>query len=164
MKKTTKTQSIKIDYKEGGTDCLPLPKRNADYWRGFDFACDLLEDMGYTKSSSHPYNIADCLKGKMNRLPKSKIRKNIFSTYAILNKTTRMYADNAGGICNAVLAHKNKKTLSDKIIRSYIRVTMKEYSGSLNNYLSEVAITFNISKGAVHELVLSEKSKLKKIK
>ena len=49
--------------------------RSAEFWDGFNFACDLLEDLGYAKSSSHPYNIADCLKAKMNRLPKSKIRK-----------------------------------------------------------------------------------------
>jgi len=49
------------------------------FWQGFDFACQLLEDLGYTKTSTHPYNIADCLKVKMNRLPKNKIRKNVFA-------------------------------------------------------------------------------------
>lgn len=51
-------------------------EKNKDFWNGFNFACQMLEDMGYCKSSTHPYNIADCLKGKMNRLPKSKLRKN----------------------------------------------------------------------------------------
>ena len=50
--------------------------RSSEFWDGFNLACDLLEDLGYTKLSTHPYNIADCLKAKMNRLPKSKIRKN----------------------------------------------------------------------------------------
>jgi hypothetical protein len=53
-----------------------LSSRSSDFWEGFNFACDLLEDLGYVKSSTHPYNIADCLKAKMNRLPKSKVRKN----------------------------------------------------------------------------------------
>lgn len=81
MKQSIKRKSAKTDYSKGGTDSLPLPQKNADFWRGFDFACLLLEDLGYTRSSSHPYNIADCLKGKMNRLPKSKLRKNKFSPY-----------------------------------------------------------------------------------
>ena len=51
--------------------------KNESFWVGFDFACQLLEDMGYCKTSTHPYNIADCLKGKMGRIPKNKIRKNI---------------------------------------------------------------------------------------
>ena len=53
-----------------------ISSRTPDFWEGFNFACDLLEDLGYTKLSTHHYNIADCLKAKMNRLPKSKIRKN----------------------------------------------------------------------------------------
>lgn len=51
--------------------------RPPQFWDGFNFACQLLEDLGYTKLSTHDYNIADCLKSKMNRLPKSKIRRNI---------------------------------------------------------------------------------------
>lgn len=53
-----------------------LSSRSSDFWDGFNFACDLLEDLGYAKSSTHPYNIADCLKAKMNRLPKNKVRNN----------------------------------------------------------------------------------------
>ena len=49
--------------------------RPPQFWEGFDFACALLEDMGYTRTSSHPFNIADCLKSKVNRLLKNKIRK-----------------------------------------------------------------------------------------
>jgi len=44
-----------------------------DYWNGFDFACDLLDEM-YANSHPHKYNIADCLKSKVNRLDNSKIR------------------------------------------------------------------------------------------
>lgn len=44
-------------------------------WMGFDFALLMLDDM-FAKSHPHKYNIADCIKGKVNRLPKSKIRKN----------------------------------------------------------------------------------------
>jgi hypothetical protein len=55
---------------------VPLSSRSYEFWDGFNFACDLLEDLGYAKSSTHPYNIADCLKAKMNRLSKNKVRKN----------------------------------------------------------------------------------------
>ena len=55
---------------------VQVSSRSSDFWDGFNFACALLEDLGYTKASTHPYNIADCLKAKMNKLPKSKIRKN----------------------------------------------------------------------------------------
>lgn len=81
MKKSVKRNNKKIDYSKGGAPVLELTPKTPDFWRGFNFACALLDDMGYTKSSSHPYNIADCLKGKMNRLPHSKLRKNIFSPY-----------------------------------------------------------------------------------
>ncbi len=47
------------------------PKR---YWDGFDFACAMLDEM-YAKTHPHEYNIADCLKAKVNRLPNDKIRK-----------------------------------------------------------------------------------------
>lgn len=53
---------------------LVIPKE--EYWKGFDHACDLLEGMGYTKMSTHEYNIADCLKAKVNRLKKSEVRTN----------------------------------------------------------------------------------------
>jgi hypothetical protein len=49
---------------------------NKDFWEGFDFACAMLDELGYTKMSTHNYNIADCLKAKFNRLPKKKVRKN----------------------------------------------------------------------------------------
>lgn len=53
---------------------LAIPKE--EYWKGFDNACDLLEGMGYTNMSTHEYNIADCLKAKVNRLKKEEVRKN----------------------------------------------------------------------------------------
>ena len=46
-----------------------------EYWNGFDFACDILED-SYALNHPHKYNIADCLKLKVNRLPKEKVREN----------------------------------------------------------------------------------------
>jgi hypothetical protein len=46
-----------------------------DYWGGFDFACKLLDEM-YAKDHPHLYNIADCLRAKVNRLPANKIRPN----------------------------------------------------------------------------------------
>lgn len=45
------------------------------YWEGFEFALNLLDDM-YAKTHPHPFNIADCIRAKANRLPKSKIRKS----------------------------------------------------------------------------------------
>lgn len=51
-------------------------EQKEQFWKGFEFACRLIEDMGYDKTSTHPYNIADCLRGKMGRLSKKKIRKN----------------------------------------------------------------------------------------
>lgn len=50
--------------------------KSEDFWKGFDMACDMLDDLGYSKTSNHEYNIADCLKAKVNRLPKDKVRKN----------------------------------------------------------------------------------------
>lgn len=44
-------------------------------WMGFDLALLFLDNM-YASSHPHKYNIADCIKAKVNRLPKSKIRKN----------------------------------------------------------------------------------------
>lgn len=61
--------------KQNNNTNMQSSSRSAEFWNGFNLACDLLEDLGYTKTSSHPYNIADCLKAKMNKLPKSKIRK-----------------------------------------------------------------------------------------
>lgn len=53
-----------------------LAQKEKKSWDTFEFACQLLEDLGYTKTSTHPYNIADCLRGKMGLLPKNKIRKS----------------------------------------------------------------------------------------
>ena len=47
-----------------------------EFKRGIEFACQLIEDLGYDKSSRHPYRISDCIRGKMNMLPKKKVRKN----------------------------------------------------------------------------------------
>lgn len=61
---------------------VPLPslpsdsgggKEESPYWKGFDYALDLLDEM-YAKQHPHPYNIADCIKAKVNRLSKSDIR------------------------------------------------------------------------------------------
>ena len=49
--------------------------KSEEYWKGFDDALALLEDLGYCSSSLHEYNIADCVKAKVNRLPSKKIRK-----------------------------------------------------------------------------------------
>lgn len=49
--------------------------RSAEYWSGFDYACSWLDDL-YANTHPHKYNIADCLKAKVNRLPKNKIRLN----------------------------------------------------------------------------------------
>lgn len=50
--------------------------KSEDYWEGFDTALELIDDM-YASTHPHPLNIADCVKFKMNRIPKSKIRKNL---------------------------------------------------------------------------------------
>jgi hypothetical protein len=55
------------------TDDLP---RSAEFWSGFDYACSWLDEL-FAKSHPHTHNIADCLKAKVNRLPKSKIRPNL---------------------------------------------------------------------------------------
>ena len=48
-----------------------------EYWEGFEFACQLLEDMGYDRGSVHPFLLSDCLRGKAGRLAlKKKPRKN----------------------------------------------------------------------------------------
>lgn len=49
-------------------------EKKESYWEGFDFALKLLDEM-YTSTHPHPYNIADCIKSKVNRLPNNKIRK-----------------------------------------------------------------------------------------
>lgn len=54
-------------------DVMP---RSAEYWKGFDYACDLLDGMGFASSPSNKHNLADVLKAKVNRLSKHKIRKN----------------------------------------------------------------------------------------
>lgn len=54
------------------SDAMP---RSSEYWSGFDYACTWLDEL-FSKSHPHKYNIADCLKAKVNRLPKSKIRPN----------------------------------------------------------------------------------------
>ena len=66
----------KLNKLESNNDNVPLSSRSSEFWDGFNFACDLLESLGFAKSSNHPYNISDCLKAKMNKLPKNKIRKN----------------------------------------------------------------------------------------
>ena len=55
------------------SDVMP---RSAEYWKGFDYACDWLDEL-FAKSHPHKYNIADCLKAKVNRMPKSNIRLNV---------------------------------------------------------------------------------------
>lgn len=55
------------------TDVKP---RSAEFWDGFDYACDLLDET-FAKSHPHKYNIADCLKAKVNRLPNKEVRFNI---------------------------------------------------------------------------------------
>lgn len=55
---------------------IDVVPRSAEYWKGFDYACDILDD-SYVKSHPHKYNIADCLKAKVNRMPKNKIRTNV---------------------------------------------------------------------------------------
>lgn len=54
------------------SDVMP---RSSEYWNGFDYACSLLDEL-FAKSHPHKYNIGDCLKAKVNRLHKSKIRPN----------------------------------------------------------------------------------------
>lgn len=49
--------------------------RPMEYWKGFDYALELLDSM-YASTHPHPYNISDCIKAKVNRMPKSKIREN----------------------------------------------------------------------------------------
>jgi len=49
--------------------------KSDEYWKGFDYACKLLDET-YAKTHPHEFNIADCLKAKVNRLPKNKIREN----------------------------------------------------------------------------------------
>lgn len=48
---------------------------HTEFWKGFDYACSMLDEM-YAKSHPHKFNIADCLKAKVNRLDKNKLRKN----------------------------------------------------------------------------------------
>jgi len=50
--------------------------KSDEYWKGFDYACELLDET-YAKTHPHEFNIADCLKAKVNRLSKKKIRKNL---------------------------------------------------------------------------------------
>jgi hypothetical protein len=53
--------------------------RSGQYWEGFDFCCELIESLGYTKLSTHPFNIADCLKKKVNRLSGEPKRNHLAS-------------------------------------------------------------------------------------
>jgi predicted nucleic acid-binding Zn-ribbon protein len=52
------------------------PQEQNDYWKGFDYALALLDEM-YAKEHPHPHNIADCIKAKVNRLDNDKIRSNV---------------------------------------------------------------------------------------
>lgn len=54
------------------SDVMP---RSTEYWNGFDYACNWVDEL-FAKSHPHKYNIADCIKAKVNRLPKNKIRVN----------------------------------------------------------------------------------------
>lgn len=47
------------------------------YWEGFDYAISLLEEMYGKSNFQHPYNIVDCVKAKVNRLPQEQIRTSI---------------------------------------------------------------------------------------
>lgn len=49
--------------------------KNKDYRKGFDDALALIDEM-FGNSHPHKYNISDCVKAKVNRLKKKKIRKN----------------------------------------------------------------------------------------
>ena len=51
-----------------------MEEKKEEYWKGFEFACALLDET-YVHTSSHPNNIADCLRAKVNRLPTAKVRK-----------------------------------------------------------------------------------------
>lgn len=44
------------------------------YRRGVKHAADLAS--GYNGTSSHPYDLGDCILGKLNMLPKSQLRRN----------------------------------------------------------------------------------------
>jgi len=55
--------------------------KSKDFEDGFEMACQMLDDLGYTKTSTHPYNIADCIRAKINKIPKNKIRKNAASQF-----------------------------------------------------------------------------------
>lgn len=68
----------KIWRAETKTEYNDIPRdevRPKDFWEGFDYACALLDEM-YALTHPHKFNIADCIKAKVNRLAKSKIRKN----------------------------------------------------------------------------------------
>lgn len=52
-------------------------KRGENYWNGFEFACQVLEDMGYDRHTKHPYLLSDCVRAKCNKI-KGEIRPNPF--------------------------------------------------------------------------------------
>lgn len=54
-------------------------------WKGFELACDMIDDMGYNRSSGVEYMLGDCLRAKFNRIPKNKMRKNPYYVPAPLS-------------------------------------------------------------------------------
>lgn len=56
-----------------------LKVKSNEFWEGFDYALNLLEEMYGKYNFRHGYNISDCVKAKVNRLPKNKIRQMPFN-------------------------------------------------------------------------------------
>lgn len=56
-----------------------MAEENADYERGLKRGIEMAADEArtYNGVTSHPYDLGDCILGKLNMLPKEKIRKNI---------------------------------------------------------------------------------------
>lgn len=54
---------------------IPQSSLKEEYWNGFRFACDLVDEM-YSKNSTHEYLVGDCLLAKVKKLDTEKVRKN----------------------------------------------------------------------------------------
>jgi hypothetical protein len=64
-----------VKYTNSLLQSVPPYKEEDRFEEGFELACQMLDDLGYTKTSSHEYNIADCLRAKRNKMPTNKMRK-----------------------------------------------------------------------------------------
>ncbi len=54
---------------------LPVANEKENYWKGFEYACEILESLGYDRQSNHPYLLSDCVRAKCNKII-GEVRKN----------------------------------------------------------------------------------------